>query len=151
MQPSKWDLVLEQRPVPLMEHLVQELAALFARDLSAWPPAIEAFDDATAGALRPLLAETVEPPGPAAYREAFRLAQLDLSREFEALDDYWRNRRFGEAGLAAADAPLLQFLSRFMTEQLLALGEATEGRINRPRMLQLLERTRTIFFSGMTP
>ena len=149
MQPSKWELLLGAKPVPILDHLVAEVAKLFARDLAAWPPEIEAFDDATGAKLKELLAETPARPHPSLYEEAFRLARLDLSREFEALDDYWRNRRWLSAGLADSDRGMLQFLSRFLTEQLLALGEATDGRVNRSRMLDVLERTRISFFAGL--
>lgn len=150
MQPSKWDLVLGTRPVPVIEHLVAEIARLFAKDLAAWPPEIEAFDGATGAKLLALLEAHPGRPDARLYREAFELTRLDLSREFEALDDYWRNQRWLSAGLAASDKGMLQFLSRFMAEQLLALGEATEGRINRSRMLDVLERTRTTFFAGLS-
>ena len=53
------------------------------------------------------------------------------------------------AGLAASDKGMLLFLSRFMTEQLLALGEATNGRVSRSRMLDVLDRTKTSFFAGL--
>jgi hypothetical protein len=149
MQPSKWDLVLGTRPVPIIEHLMTEVARLFAKDLAAWPPAIEAFDDATGAKVRELLEAHPNRPDPRVYREAFELARLDLSREFEALDDYWRNQRWLAAGLEAREKGMLQFLSRFMTEQLLALGEATEGRIDRQRMLDVLDRTRSTFFAGL--
>jgi hypothetical protein len=149
MQPSKWDLVLGARPQPIVEHLVAEVAKLFARDLAAWPPEVEAFDDATGAKLRDLLAASPARPAPSLYEEAFRLTRLDLSREFDALDDYWRNQRWLSAGLAASDKGMLLFLSRFVTEQLLALGEATDGRINRSRMLDVLDRTRTSFFAGL--
>lgn len=147
MQPSKWDLVLGKRPVPILEHLIAEVARLFAADLSAWPPRVEDFDEATGAHVRALLEASPKRPDARLYREAFRLTQLDLSREVEALDDYWRNQRWLEAGLMASDKGMLQFLSRFMAEQLLALGEATDGRINRSRMLDILDRTRTTFFA----
>ena len=87
MQPSKWDLVLGAKPLPIVEHLVAEVAKLFARDLSAWPPEVEAFDDATGAKLQDLLAAAPARPHPRLYEEAFALARLDLSREFDALDD----------------------------------------------------------------
>ncbi|MEW6431404.1 MAG: hypothetical protein AB1730_07820 [Myxococcota bacterium] len=151
MQPSKWDLVLGTRPRPILEHLVDEVARLFAKDLATWPPEVDAFEGAEGAKLVDLLAEHPDRPEPRLYREAFELTRLDLSREFEALDDYWRNQRWLSAGLAAREKGMLQFLSRFMAEQLLALGEATEGRINRSRMLDVLERTRATFFAKLTP
>jgi hypothetical protein len=151
MQPSKWDLVLGTRPIPILDHLVGEVARLFARDLGTWPPPVESFDEATGAHLKALLEANPRRPDARLYGEAFRLARLDLSREIEALDDYWRNQRWLEAGLTAQDKPMLHFLSRFMVEQLLALSEATEGRINRSRMKDVLDRTRAAFFATTAP
>lgn len=147
MQPSKWDLVLDSKPVPLLEHLLEEVAKLFAGDLAVWPPRVEAFDDVTGAQLAGLLTEAPARPDPRLYREAFRLTRLDLGREVEAYDDYVRHLRWLEAGLAPGDKGLLLFLSRFMAEQLLGLLEATEGRVKRPRLLDVLDRTERHFFA----
>lgn len=147
MQPSKWDLILDRKPVPILDHLVEEIARLFASDLAAWPPSVEELEPKVAA----LLIESPARPPLALYRHAFALTRLDLGRELEAYDDYLRNQRWLEAGLAAKDRPMLLFLSRFMTEQLLALGEHTQGRITRARMLDVLERTERHFVSRMTP
>jgi hypothetical protein len=87
-----------------------------------------------------LLPDAVK-PSPVEWREAFRLAQWDLSHELDAYDDYVRNQRWAEAGLAPDAKALLLFLSRYVTEQLLALGEATQGRIDRKKKLAVLDAT----------
>jgi len=135
--PSKWDAVLESKPVPLTEHLLGECAKLFAKELAAWPPAVsEAMGEAAA-----LLASEPRPPSAALLREAFRLARWDLGHDADAYDDYMRNQRWLEPGLSASDKPMLLFMSRFIEEQLLGLGEATEGRVNRKAMLRVLDLT----------
>jgi hypothetical protein len=73
------------------------------------------------------------------YREALALARLELERELEAYDEYMRNQRYLERGLAPTDRPALLFLDRWIVEQMLALGEATGGRIKRPQMVHCLE------------
>lgn len=148
MQPTKWDLILGQRPVPLVDHLLQEVAALFAQDLSVWPPVLSAVDPAQGSGLKELLEQSPMPPDVKLYAEAFRLTRLDLSRELEAYDDYLRNQRWLEAGLEVKDKAMLLFVSRFMAEQLLALGEATDGRVTRVKLLELLKRTRRTFFTA---
>jgi hypothetical protein len=139
--------VLEQKPRPIQEHLADEIAELFAQDLHTWPPPFEELDPA----LRALLEDRAEAPPPVLYAEAFRLAAFDLERELEAVDDYYRNRRYLEAGLANEDRGLLQLVSRFLVEQLLALGEATQGRFKRPQLLEVLARTRRRFLHGAGP
>ena len=135
--PSKWDAVLEQKPVPLSEHLLVECSKLFARDLSTWPPPL----DEVAGSAAALLAGQPARPGEGLMREAFRLARWDLTHALDAYDDYMRNQRWAEAGLTAADKPMLLFMSRFIFEQLQGLVEATEGRVNRKALLRVLDLT----------
>ena len=74
------------------------------------------------------------------YAEAIRLASWDLSREFDAYDDYMRNNRYLERGVAPTDRTAMMFLSRWLVEQMLGLGEATEGRVTRMLMEQCLDR-----------
>lgn len=140
MQPSRWDLILEQKAVPVMEHLLEEVAKLFAADLRRWPPQVTAFDPQTGAELERLLADRPERPDDRVFGEALRLTRWDLSRDFDAVSEYWRNQRHLERGLSAADKPMILFLTRFISEQLLALGEATEGRVTRARMLDALTR-----------
>ncbi len=152
MQPSKWDLVLDQKPIPLLTHLLESVAKIFASDLAIWPPNVEDFDLATGRKLVDLLAEAPLAPDPRLYREAFVLTRFDLGREIEASDDYLRNQRWMSTGLGAKDRGMMLFLSRFMAEQLLGLLEATEGRVTRPHLLDVLDRTERLFFSrGPTP
>lgn len=147
MQPSKWDLILDQKPIPLLEHLLEEVAKLFAKDLAAWPPRVEDFDPVTGAKVQALLAERPLLPDARAYREAFTLTRFDLGRELEAYDDYLRNGRWRATGLEEQDRGLVLFLSRFMAEQLLGLLEATQGRLKRPHLLDVLERTERHFFT----
>lgn len=147
MQPSKWELVLNSKPIPIVDHLIDETAKIFAKDLSSWPPNIEAFDATTGPALAALVQQRPERPDPKLYAEAFRLTRIDLSRELEAYDEYFRNQRYLESGLEPKDKGLLLFVSRFMAEQLLALSEATEGRVSRAKLLEILEKTRRYFFA----
>jgi hypothetical protein len=152
VQPSKWDLILDQKPIPLLTHLLEEVAKIFAKDLAVWPPHVEDFDLVTGRKLVDLLAESPLPPDPRLYREAFVLTRFDLGRELEASDDYLRNHRWMATGLGAKDKGMLLFLSRFMAEQLLGLAEATEGRVTRPHLLDVLDRIERLFFAkGPTP
>ncbi len=147
MQPSKWDLVLDQKPIPIQAHLLEEVSKLFAADLAAWPPKVDEFDPQTGEKLAVLLAESPLPPDPRLYVEAFALTRFDLARELDAYDEYLRNHRWLQSGLAAHDKAMLLFLSRFMTEQLLGLAEHTHGRLTRTHLLDVLGRTERHFFS----
>jgi len=151
MQPSRWDRLLDVKPVPILEHLMEEIARLFAKDLRTWPPPVDEFDEQTGQKLAALLHDNPRPPDDRLYGEAFALTRFDLAHESDAFDDYLRNQRWQEAGLTASDKPMLLFLSRFMSEQLLALGEATEGRLKRKHLLEVLSRTQRHFLSKGRP
>jgi len=152
VQPSKWDLVLNQKPIPLITHLLDAVAKIFARDLTIWPPNVEDFDLATGRKLVDLLAEAPLAPDARLYREAFVLTRFDLQREIEASDDYLRNHRWMSTGLGAKDRGMMLFLARFIAEQLLGLAEATDGRVTRHHLLDVLDRTERLFFSrGPSP
>ena len=138
--PSRWDYLFETRPVPLVDHLLEEVSRLLAKELAQWPPPVLEVDlDTTSPALTELLSGEHPRPAPAVYTEALRLARLELQRELDAYDDYMRNKRYLERGLAPTDRAALLFLDRWLVEQMLALGEATEGRIKRPQLVRCLE------------
>jgi hypothetical protein len=140
--PSRWEQVLARKPVPIIDHLVDEAAKLFAAELSNWPLPLEDVElggESKAWA-RYLLPDAPRPSG-VAWREAFRLAQWDIALELDAYDEYMRNQRWLEVGLMVEDKGLLLFLSRYVTEQMLALGEATQGRMDRKKKLAVLDAT----------
>jgi len=151
MPRSRWDRILELKPVPLIEHVMEEVARLFAADLRTWPPPVDEFEGEAGAKIAALLAANPRPPDDRVVGEAFTLTRFDLAHEHEAYDDYLRNQRWQEAGLTASDKPMLLFLSRFMSEQLLALGEATEGRLKRAQLLEVLARTQRHFLSKGRP
>ena len=76
----------------------------------------------------------------AVFSEARRLARWDLERATDAIDDYFRNRRYADAGIPDADRPALHLVSRWLVEQLLSLGEATGGRVKRADLVAVLDR-----------
>jgi hypothetical protein len=140
--PSRWDLLLDQKPIPLADHLLSEVAKLLAKDLGRWPLPVQEVDAVTGKQFEPLFASDRPRPSKQVYAEALQLARWELERELAAYDDYMRNRRWMEKGLAPDDKLALLFLNRWLVEQMLALGEATEGRVKRAQMLECLEQVR---------
>ena len=137
---NRWERILEQKPRPLAEHLLAEVASLLAKDLATWPPAVESLDPATGFKFAPLLAEGHARPSSKVFAEALKVAGWELTRELEPVDDYMRNRRYLEHGLAPDDKLALLFLSRLFVEKMLSLAEATEGRITRAQLVDCLHR-----------
>jgi hypothetical protein len=138
---SRWDLLFDQKPVPILEHLCEEVSKLLAKELAKWPLAVQDLDLDVGGAVAPWVLGEVPRPGDRVFREAFRLARWDLAHEVDAYDDYMRNQRWSAVGLTAEDKPALLFISRWLLEQLTSLREATEGRVKRRELLDILERT----------
>jgi hypothetical protein len=137
---SRWDYLFEAKPIPMMDHLLEEVAKLLAKDLEVWPPPVQEIDLDAGGQFAKLLLEPGPKPSWRVYTEALKLARWDLTREFDAYDDYMRNNRYLELGLAPTDRLPLLFLSRWVVEQMLGLGESTQGRVTRKLMQQCLDR-----------
>ncbi len=138
--PSRWDHLFEAKPVPILDQLQEEVARLLVKDLGRWPPPVQELDLDVGGPFAPLFLEPSPRPSQTVYEEALRLSRWELAREFDAYDDYMRNKRYLERGLAPADRLKLLLLNRWLVEQMLGLGEATEGRVTRPLMRQILEK-----------
>jgi hypothetical protein len=138
--PSRWDHLFDLKPVTLLDHLLEEVAKLLMKDLEQWPPPVQEIDLDAGGQFAPLFTEPTPKPESRVYAEAIRLARWDLSREFDAYDDYMRNNRYLERGLAPTDRLPMLFLSRWLVEQMLGLSESTEGRVTRKLMQQCLDR-----------
>lgn len=137
---SRWDYLFETKPIPLMDHMLEEVAKLLAKDLQQWPPPVQEIDLEVGGQFATLFTEPPPRPIRAVYDEALRLSRWELARELEAYDDYMRNKRYLERGLAPTDRRVLLFLNRWLVDHMLGLGEATGGRVNRRLMSRCLDR-----------
>ena len=138
--PSRWDRLLDSKPVPLLDHLVDEAGRLLAVELRRWPLPVQEVEASAIASLGPLLEPDSPRPAEPVFAGALRLVQWDLAREHEAYDDYMRNRRYRESGITDRERPVLLFVSRWVLEQLLSLSDATEGRVDRPALLELVDR-----------
>ena len=149
MSPSgRWELLLDRKPVPLIEHLLDEVAKLLAADLRRWPLPLTDVDPAAERKFAPLLAPGSVRPDDAIFGEAFRVARWEMERELEASAEYFRNRRWMERGLAEdARMPIL-FVSGWLVEQLLSLREHTQSRVSRALLVDCLERVKRLVLSA---
>ena len=136
---------MEQKPIPLIEHLLEEVAKLLANDLRLWPPPIEELAPLVSEDFQSIAGGERPQPPREAYRQSFQLARWELLREFAAYDDYIRNRRWTEQGLSPAHKSELLYLSRWMVEKLLLLQEQTQGRVNRDQLADCLGRAQAYF------
>ena len=137
---DRWERVLEQKPISLQEHLLDEAAKLLLVELRQWPLPIQEVDAQTGAGIAELVAPDAPRPSPAVLAVALKLTRWDLEREHDAYDDFMRNRRYQEAGITDRERPVLLLVSRWVLEQLSALSDATEGRIDRQALLRLVDR-----------
>ena len=137
---DRWERILDQKPVALREHLLDEAAKLLLVELRQWPLPVEEIEEQTGAGLAELFAPDAPRPSPAVLAAALKLARWDLDREHEAYDDFMRNRRYQEAGITDRERPVLLFVSRWVLEQLLSLSDATDGQVDRPDLLELVDR-----------
>lgn len=136
----RWERILEQKPIPLEQHLLDEAARLLLGELERWPLPVQEIDLGTGAGLVELLAPDAPRPSPPVYPAALQLVRWELGREHEAYDEYMRNRRYQQTGIPERERPALLLVSRWVLEQLLALSEATGGRVNRRALLGLVDR-----------
>ncbi len=139
---SRWDRLLDLKTLTLVDALMAEASKVLAEELlGSFPPPVEGLDLAVAREFSGIFAPDAEPPPAiASRREAIRLARWDLAREFDAFDDYIRNRRYREHGLEEEHRTAVLFLCRWLVEQMLTLGDSTNGRVTRKDMLAGLDR-----------
>ena len=137
---DRWQRILDQKPVPLQQHLLAEAARLLLDELGRWPLPVEEIDPRSGAGVAALLGPEAPRPSPAVFPASLRLVRWELGREHDAYDDYMRNRRYLEVGIPERERPLLLLVSRWVLEQLLALSEATGGRVDRRALLGVVER-----------
>ena len=137
---NRWERLLEQKPVPLQQHLLDEAARLLLGELGRWPLPVTEIDPRTGRRMADLLGPDSARPSPAVFPEALRLVRWELGREHEVYDEYMRNRRYQETGIPEGERPALLLVSRWVLEQLLSLSEATGGRVDRSALLGLVDQ-----------
>jgi hypothetical protein len=145
---TRWERLLDQKPVPLLEHLLEEVGRLLQQELQAWPLSVQELDTATGARFADFLTGEAKRPAKEVFSEAMRLARWDLERATDRVDDYFRNRLYQASGLTDADRPALLFVSRWLLEQLLSVAEATSGRVKRADLLRVLDRLASSPSSG---
>lgn len=138
--PSRWEQLLESKPVPLVEHLLEEVSKLLAKDLEQWPLPVEELDLDTGGKFAALILPDAKRPERAVFEEAFNVTKWELERELDASSDYFRNSRWRERALPDDARTQILFISRWLLEQLLSLREYTQNRVTRPQLVDLLGR-----------
>lgn len=142
---NRWDRILDLKRVTLVDQMMTETAKILWEDLGTWPPPLQEIEAAGAREFAALLAPNSAVPKRNVYLEGIRLSRLDLQREFEAFDEYVRNRKWLDASLDDTDKPAILFIASYLTESLLGLAEVTQGRVKRKDLVLALDRLQVKF------
>ena len=141
MKNPRWERLLDLKRLTLVDALMTEVSKIMAEELLRdWPPQVEGLDVDIGREFSAIFAVGSKRPPQAAFTIALRLARWDLERNFDAYDDFMRNRRYEAEGLVEADRIAILFLCRWLVEQMLSLGDATDTRVKRKDMVVTLDR-----------
>jgi hypothetical protein len=144
---GRWDFLHEVKARPIGDWLLDRLAEELATDLRQFPPAIDAWEDDDAKSqFAPLLASGVR-PSDTAVRLAIWLAQADLRREFEAVDQFMREGGIDDRLGSPTDRALCRFVWRYLEDKTLAFAEATQSRFKRSELADALHRTEKLLYN----
>ena len=135
---GQYDWLYELRPIPIKQELLQQLAKQLAEELRAWPPALDEWarpEDAA----RYERAAAAPPPPQALLRYAFKIARLDLQREFEAIDAEMRNERWRAHAAPGPEYEQLQLLIQWLVHVLLMIQERVESALTRRDLVHALD------------
>ncbi len=143
---GRWDYLYDVQKQPIGDWLLDRLAEELANDLRSFPPPVDEWEDATTRArFAPLLASGAQ-PSELAVRTAIWLAQADLRREFEAVDEFIRNGGLDNRLGSVPDRELCQFLWRYLEDKCLAFAEATHSRFKRSDLADALGRVEKLLY-----
>jgi len=137
---GRWDFLYDLKARPIGDWLLDRLAEELAQDIRNFPPQIDAWEDEQAKLrFAPLLASNTQ-PSEMAVRTAIWLAQADLRREFEAVDQFMREGGIDDRLGSPGDRELCRFLWRYLEDKCLAFAEATQSRFKRSELADALGR-----------
>jgi hypothetical protein len=137
---DRWARFFEPRALTPIEMLQDALVKELVPELERWPlPVFQWHDPALEARFAPVLAPECPRPGPAAYRAALQLAVWELEREYEAIDEFYRNDRATEKTADPREALALVFLHRWLTDSMLELLEVTP-RLKRKHLVDVMRR-----------
>ena len=139
---GRWDRFYDARSITGEDMLAQELVKTLVGDLAIWPPPVnEWHDEKTRRRFEPILAPECPRPSSAIFRAAFQLARWELERDYDAIDEFYRNDRGAQVATDARENLCLIFLHRWLTDSMLEIIEVSP--LKRPRLVECLKTIET--------
>jgi hypothetical protein len=137
---GRWDHLADQKPVAIRDKVLQLAGDELVAELRAWPPSsLEWLDPALQARFEPALAQPGRPELDT-LRVACEVARLELLREVERIDHFWRSPQARELLPTPLEEERAQFLVRFLVEGALELQEALQHRFRRAELAAVVER-----------
>lgn len=148
MATGRWDHLADRKPLELKDYVLEQVADELARDLRAFPPVLDEWTDpAEQARFREAIEREGKPPLET-YRVACEIARLELLREFEAIDAFFRgdaHRALLPNGLEERTAHLV---TRYLVESSLAFQEWAKGKFGRLDLVRLVEKVEDRLLRG---
>ena len=144
---GRWDHLADQKPVAVRDKLLDLVADELTQELRAWPPAVEWLDPSLQARFEPGLRRAGRPELDTA-RVACELARLELLREFDLIDQFWRSQRQHQLLPSELEHETAQFLVRWLIESALSFQEAVKHRFKHAELASLIERVEDRLLRG---
>jgi hypothetical protein len=136
---GRWDRFYEAREITSEDMLAQEVVRTLVADLALWPPPVLQWHDEKAHErFAPVLSADCPRPSSSVFRAAFELARWELEREFDAIDEFYRNDRGARVAGDEREQLCLVFLHKWLTDSMLEILEASP--LKRPKLLECLRK-----------
>jgi hypothetical protein len=140
MPTGRWDFLADSRPQPLKEFVLDQVADSLAAELRDFPPrSLDWESPAELARFREVL-DRPAPPELETFRVALGLSRLELLREIETVDRFWKSPLARELLPTPIEELTALFLIRWVTESALSFQEFAQGKFKRRELVSLVER-----------
>jgi hypothetical protein len=145
---GRWDYLVDRKPQPLTDYVLDQFADRLARELEAWPPGIDEWlDEALRQRFRTAIERPSAPPLDT-LRVGCEMARRELLREYELIDAFWRSGRQRELVADELEATSAHFVTRFLVDAALGFQELAKDKFNRGELVVLLEKVEDRLLRG---
>ncbi|HWE24975.1 MAG TPA: hypothetical protein VG496_13635 [Myxococcales bacterium] len=145
---GRWDYLVERKPQALKEYVLDQVADRLARDLQAWPPAIDEWLDEPLREKFRAAIERPSAPGLPTLRVACEVARRELLRDYDLIDAFWRSGSHRELLPDELEETTAHFVTRFLVDAALGFQELAQDKFNRRELVTLIEKVEDRLLRG---
>ena len=145
---GRWDYLADQKPQTIKDTVLNLVADELTGEIRGWPPRTSDWlDPAQQARFAPVLARPGMPELDT-LRVACELSRLELLREVELIDRFWRGPRRSELLPSPLEEETAQFLVLWLVESALEFQDAVQQRFRRAELSALIERVEDRMLRG---